>query len=788
MQFTRFLLLVWLSLGTTGVAQALLPAASGLIPTLGLASEVTAAPGVIRLDDRLSNAEIKASAVPSTATAAEPIIWQNFFSTSDITWQLIRGRIGVRNGDLIVKGEGSTPVIFSPKQPAIDWSLYRAVEIRMSAQGGHEIKIKIGNFESKQKLGPPGEYNVYRFDINVDAPKGSRPLGIMPTDSLDQLVAIHSIKLIPKPAGFTKPAGREELGKRDEYRNALYIHSPSTITFPLSVLSNAHLHFGMGTTEKDSRITFRVSIEGAPADLFSKTLDNSNEWQDADVDLSHWSGRSVKLRLQTDSSRAGDVALWTSPLITSSATRDSASKTRPNILIYTIDTLRADHASLYGYARNTTPFLKKLGASGIVFDDCQAQATWTKSSIASLMTSLYSFTHGIVADADTIPAGSATLASQIRAAGYVTASIVSTPFVGRATGLDRGFDYMLEYPVILREVNPQTDRGTDSAALNKVVFPWLDRHHDEPFFLYAHSTDPHAPYDPPSPFEAVFAKPSERLSFEREYSGFRSNHEYGGGAVISREMCQKAGVDPDRFMKQAEDRYDGEILNNDHNFELLIDKLKRLGVLDNTLIIVLSDHGEEFWDHGWTAHGQSVYQELTHTLLLMWNPGLFPHPRRVSEPVQLIDVMPTILDLLALKAPAVVEGQSLLPLARGQAFKRRGLVFSSRFAAVRPEGLVPENSTDSFGIIDANWKFIYRNKAANAGIKKVELYDRRRDRAERHDVASEHPAAVEKYIATLVQWIDAQNKIRNIIGHTGTTPLDQKTLDRLRSLGYLGGP
>ncbi len=763
MQFTRFLLPALFCFGLSAQTQ-----------------------GVIRLDDRLSTAEIKASAVPSTATAAEPVVWQNFFSTSDISWQLIRGRMGVRNGDLIVKGEGSTPVIFSPKQPAIDWSLYQAVEIRMSAQGGSAIKIKIGDFEGKQKLGPPGEYNVYRFDIDVDAPKGSRMLGIMPTDSLDQLVAIHSIKLIPKPAAFTKPAGREELGKRDEFRNALYIHSPSTITFPFTVPPDAHLHFGMGTTEKDSRITFRASIEGVASDLFSRTLDNSEEWQDADVDLSRWSGRPVKLRLQTDSSRAGDVALWASPLITSR--RDaSISKARPNILIYTIDTLRADHASLYGYARNTTPFLKKLGAAGIVFDDCQAQATWTKSSIASLMTSLYSFTHGIVADADTIPAGSATLAEQLRAAGYVTASIVSTPFVGRATGLDRGFDYMLEYPVVLRQVNPQTDRGTDSTALNKVVFPWLDRHHDEPFFLYAHATDPHAPYDPPAPFESAFAKPSERSGFEREYSSFRSNHEYGGGAVISREMCQKAGINPDRFIHQAEDRYDGEILNNDHNFELLIDKLRRLGVLDNTLVIVLSDHGEEFWDHGWTAHGQSVYQELTHTLLLMWSPNLFPHPRSISEPVQLIDVMPTILDLLALKTPPVAEGQSLLPLARGQAFKRRGLVVASRFAAVRPEGLVPENSTDSFAIIDANWKFIYRNKAAKAGIKKVELYDRKTDRAEQHDVSAGHPADVEKDIAALVQWIDAQNKIRNIIGHTGTTPLDRKTLERLRSLGYLGG-
>jgi choline-sulfatase len=737
---------------------------------------------VIRLDDRLSSAKVEASTAATKVSAADPVVWQNFFSTSDITWQLIRGRIGVRNGDLIVKGEGSTPVIFAPKQPAIDWALYQAVEIRMSAQSGNEIKIKIGDFEAKQKLGPAGQYNVYRFELNLDAPTGSRLLGIMPTDSLEDAVAIHSIKLIPKPATFPKPIGLEPLGKRDEYRNTMYVHSPSSVVFPVVVPANAHLHFGMGITAKESPVRFRVSVEGASGDLFSTALDHPDQWEDSDVDLSRLGGRTIKLQLRTESGRAGDVALWANPLLTT-----PAKKTRPNILIYTIDTLRADHSSLYGYARNTTPFLKKLGASGVVFEDCQAQSTWTKTSIASLMTSLYSFTHGIVSDADTIPSGASTLAEQLRAAGYVTASIVSSPFVGRATGLQRGFDYLLEYPVVARQVSPQTDRGTDSAALNKVVFPWLDLHRDEPFFLYAHATDPHAPYEPPPPFEAMFANPADTATFNREYSSFRTNHENGGGVVISPAICGKAGIDPNGFIRQAAARYDGEISHNDHSLELLVSKLKQLGVLENTLIIVVSDHGEEFWDHGWTAHGHTVYQELTHTLLVMWNPALFPTPRRIREPVQLIDVMPTVLDLLGLKTPPVVEGESLAPLTRGQIFKRRGLVVASRFAAVRKEGLVPENAVDDFAIMDGRWKFIYRNKAAKAGVKKVELYDRVSDRCERYDISAQHPAEVEAMVSTLAQWIEAQNKVRSIIGHAGQTQLDQQTLERLRSLGYLGG-
>ncbi|MFL6307525.1 MAG: sulfatase [Candidatus Sulfotelmatobacter sp.] len=739
---------------------------------------------LIRFDDQLQSASVQASPKGSSVTAAEPIVWQNFFSEADLTWTLARGRIGYRNGDMMVKGEGSTPVILSPKEPAIDWSLYDAVEIRMAAQGGNEVKIKIGDFESKQKLGPPGQYQLYHFEVHVDAPKGARPLGIMPTDSVSDAAAIHSIKLVPRRANFTQPAGRESIGKQDEYRNAVYVHSPSTLAYNVSVPKNAHVHFGMGITAKTSPIKFRVSVEGSPAELFSKTVTTLDDWSDGDVDLSRFAGRNIRLLFRTDSDKEGAVALWANPLLTV-----DAPKPRPNVLIYLIDTLRADHSSLYGYKRNTTPFLKQLGSSGLVFEDCQTQATWTKPSTASLMTSLYSFTHGIINDADTIPSASTTIADQLRAGGYVTASIVTNPFAGRTTGLQRGFDYMDEYPVVLRNRTDAIDRGTDSAALNKVVFPWLERHRNEPFFLYAHATDPHAPYRPPQGFEEKFANPAETADFNRDYMKLRTEREYGGGTVVNRAGCVKAGIDPDRFIHRAIDRYDGEILHNDHSLELLVNKLKQLGILDNTLIIVVSDHGEEFWDHGWTAHGHSLYQELTHGVFVMWNPKLLPTPRRIAEPVQLIDVMPTVLDLVGLKIPVMVEGQSLAPLLRGKAFQRKNPVMSSRFAHpdALPDGPVRENRTDTFAFVDAKWKLIYRDKAAKIGMNKVELYDRIADRAEQKNIAAAHPREVERMMNEVGKWIDAQNKIRVVLGHGGKSTLDQQTIDQLRSLGYLGG-
>jgi len=735
-----------------------------------------------RFDDELGRAVVSEAVGSAALAPADPVLWRNFLSEKDITWTALRGRMGFRQGDLVVKGENATPVIMAPQVPFIEWNRYEAVEVRMLAEGGREIKIKIGDHELSQSLGPPGRYNLYRFDINLETPAGSRPLLIMPTDSLNDLVAIRSIELVPRKSQFGVKAGRLMVGKREEYRNTIYAHSPASIRYQVTIPKGARLHFGIGITDRNAPITFRVSADAKP--LYSKTLSDSDRWEDADVDLASYAGRQVKLALETSSGKPGTVALWANPLLTTQAPRD-----RPNILVYMIDTLRADHTSVYGYARDTTPFLKRLGAHGLVFDDCIVQATWTKPSVASLMTSLYSFTHGIIHDYDTIPRGSATLAEQLRAAGYVTAGIVANPMAGRISSLQRGFDYMSEWLVIDRERHAEEDRGTDSEALNLVVFPWLEEHRDEPFFLYAHATDPHAPYQPPAGFDDKFAKPAESPEFDRNFAKLRGLATSRGGFGFSRALCNEAGVDPDRFIRRAVDRYDGEVLHNDWSLEQLSNKLKALGILDDTLVIVVSDHGEEFWEHGWTGHGQSLYQELAHGVLVMWGPKWIPGPRRVSEPVQLIDVMPTVLDLLGLKIPDVVQGQSLAPFAKGQTFQRRGLVMTSRYAHPYEEnaGFVPENHVDSVALIEGPWKLIYRPNGKSVGLNRAELYEHSTDRGDTKNVAAQNPQQVERMLAGVSHWLDQQKQIRSALGHGTKATLDQETLQKLRSLGYLGG-
>jgi arylsulfatase A-like enzyme len=740
---------------------------------------------IYRFDDNLESAAVVAGPdLSSLVRVADPIIWKDFHSEKDATWSLLRGFMGLRDGDLIIKGDGSSPVIQSPKEPEIDWSLYDAVAIRMMAEGGSNVQIKVGDVEITRKLAPPKEYRVYHFDIDIHAPRGTRPLAIMPTDSGAHLAAIDYIQLVPRRTSFPTAVGKQVIGKSDEYRNAIYVHAPSTLSYELPVPPEGRLKFGLGVAQKKEPVTFRVLAGPGGDAVFKQTIADPTAWTDAEVDLASYAGTTTRIVFETTAAKQGAVGLWANPLLTAKTPKD-----RPNVLVYLVCSLRPDYTSLYGYTRDTTPFMKRLGAAGVVFEDAQAQAPWTKASVPALMTSMYSYTLGLRHDTDIIPRGAVPLAESLRAAGYVTASIITNPFVGKASGLNRGCDYLMEYPVVHNQRKEDEDRGTDSAALNKVAIPWLQEHHDEPFFLYLHVTDPHAPYRPPAEYEKKFTNPAETKQFERDYRGMWDPRQYGGGTTVSPAVSKKKGVDPERFIRQAKERYDAEIAFADHSLEQLTGKLKELGIFDNTLVVVLSDHGEEFFDHGFTAHGHSLYQELTHAVMMFWNPKLLPAARRVSETVQLIDVYPTILELLKLKPAGVIQGQSLAPLLEGRALERKGPIVATRFAHpnAKAGGTVPENRTGTFAIFEGPWKLLYRDQAKRAGVAELELYDRRRDRRETVNVAAQNPEVVKKLKSDLDAWIQAQEQVKKLLGPGGKGTLDPQSLERLKTLGYIGG-
>jgi len=313
---------------------------------------------------------------------------------------------------------------------------------------------------------------------------------------------------------------------------------------------------------------------------------------------------------------------------------------RPNVLLYVADTVRADELACYGNDAIQTPNFDRLADEGILFENAYAQSSWTRTSMASLLTATYPEVHGVEARMDPLSEQLRFLPEILSEAGYSTAAITSNPNIGSAFGFDRGFDDFFE---LYERRNPGRVRigefVTTADEISEVAIEWIDRA-SEPFFLLILSVDPHSPYEPPDGFD----------NFGGDYEGPAT----GASAFINRSDLTRAEQERIRSL------YRGEITFNDHAFGMLVDDLKARGLYDRTAVIFASDHGEEFWEHGGRGHGKTLFEEVLRVPLILRLPGGFPAGKRVAAPVELVDVLPTILELCALPMPPQLQGTSLL--------------------------------------------------------------------------------------------------------------------------------
>ncbi len=378
----------------------------------------------------------------------------------------------------------------------------------------------------------------------------------------------------------------------------------------------------------------------------------------------------------------------------------------PNIVLYLIDTLRADHLGCYGYGLDTSPHIDRFAETAVLFDNAQAQSPWTRSSVASVMTGLLPQVHGANDDDDALAAEIVTLAELLRAAGYRTVAVTGNGNAARGAGFAQGFDVFDHRPRREGEELPR------SSELNTRTFPFLEQQGAErPFFLLVHTIDPHAPYDPPQPFRSRFAATvddPELGSVERMVS-----------------LGRYRDAVPGELIDQLVALYDAEIAANDHSFGALVAELRKHGLYDNSLIILLSDHGEEFYDHGGWVHGKTLHAEMLDTPLIVKLPGMTAG-RRAAEIAQHVDLLPTIADTLGLAVPDGVHGRSLLPILRGAA---------SADGSDRALAHLDLRGRLSTSFIDGRWKIIQKLQPETF----PELYDRQDDRGEQHNLAAEQP-------------------------------------------------
>ena len=284
----------------------------------------------------------------------------------------------------------------------------------------------------------------------------------------------------------------------------------------------------------------------------------------------------------------------------------------PNVIVYVVDALRADHLGLYGYERDTSPRLDAFARDAVVFEAAYSPSSWTRPSTASLLTGRYPLAHGAIKRADAIAPGIPMLSEILQAAGYRTAAFSTNVNVLPIWGFGRGFDDFYD-------IDPELWRAR-SEQVNEVVIRYLDEHSDEPFFLYIHTRDPHVPYSPPPPFDAFWP----------------------------------AGEDDN-----VVNRYDGEIRANDHFFGELLDHLRERGLYRDSLILFTSDHGEEMFDRGEVGHGDSLFEEVVVIPFVLKYPGNGDGGTRQLGPAALIDVLPTVLGVVDVEFPEALAGVDL---------------------------------------------------------------------------------------------------------------------------------
>jgi arylsulfatase A-like enzyme len=311
-----------------------------------------------------------------------------------------------------------------------------------------------------------------------------------------------------------------------------------------------------------------------------------------------------------------------------------------NLLLYVVDTLRADALAPYGNPVVATPAASRLAAEGTLYERALAHSSWTRASMATLLSGLGAAAHGAQGRDDSLPAAIPLVSEALRDAGFATAAVVANPNVGSVFGFDRGFDEFIELyarrekgPVGVAELRTTADEVTRRAV------EWLARA-PRPFFLVVLTIDPHSPYRPPARHDR----------YGRGIASFVT----GSSADLNRKDLTPADRERLRSL------YLAEVAANDEALGALLAHLEAAGELDATAVILTSDHGEEFWEHAGRGHGHTLYDELLRVPLIVRYPARFAAGARVRERAQLVDVAPTLLELAGLPPDPRLPGRSLL--------------------------------------------------------------------------------------------------------------------------------
>jgi arylsulfatase A-like enzyme len=428
-----------------------------------------------------------------------------------------------------------------------------------------------------------------------------------------------------------------------------------------------------------------------------------------------------------------------------------ADPSAPNILLISIDSLRADHLHCYGYPRATSPNLDALAEEGARFETVISPTSWTLPAHMTLLTSLPPEKHGVITNHLRLASGIETIPQHLQRSGYATAGFVSTTYLDGLYGFSRGFDVYDDY-TILRVAGAKSRKAVTSGMVADHAIRWVEQHSasspQQPFFLFLHFFDVHYDYNPPLPFARMF---------DGTYRGPAT-----GNVDLVRSGMQQRDVD------HVVALYDGEIAWVDWNVGRIVAALRAHGLLDNTIVAVTADHGEEFLDHGQSGHFKTLYDEVLRVPLIIRYPKRVAAGRRVAGQVRLMDVAPTLLSLAGVRLP-----HSRVPT------EARGLgCLLKPDAPAKPTPLLP-----AFGDLKGEMASLRTADAkliVDLRTHREELYDLARDPYERHNIDAENEPKAEELRALLDRW-----RAATPASSTGEVELDPEEKESLKSLGYI---
>jgi arylsulfatase A-like enzyme len=487
----------------------------------------------------------------------------------------------------------------------------------------------------------------------------------------------------------------------------------------------------------------------------------------------------------------------------------AASARRPNVLVVVLDTLRADHLGCYGSPRPVSPRLDSLAQRSALFENAQSAAPLTVASLLSLCTSLYPEVHGVqgALNPGRMSEHVRTLAEVLAEAGYATAAFTEGGYANPQFGLGQGFQTFPAHPED-RDPNVSNLLGTSRLDDNLArACDWLKGARAKPFFLLFHTYEVHQPnFVRPEAMRALRPGFDEAADHARAASVIeRWNRERTADAAGCQTLlehlyqCPLTGLpslsDPEGFEKLAHgfgcgpedavsnekllalvrDLYDAALRYTDEQLERLWTALDELQLAEETIVVVVSDHGEGLGQHGEMEHSNVLHDEALRVVLLIRVPGKSLAPRRIREQVRTIDLMPTLLELTGVSTQGLaLQGRSLVPLMRGEKEAARVAFSHAR--------RVDERQNAQFTVREGDWRLIDEPKAS-----KQWLFDLAQDPQALTDVAAQHPDVVARLAGLLAQQAQQDAYLREKIGSApGELVIDEQTLKELRALGYAG--